>query len=112
VPDDVGAPTAPRVRTQASWWEAAAYGVGLPVAAALLLELASTPLDLRPAAVLLLAVLIAALVGQQRAGGVAGVTAIVLVWFQFTEPRFSFRVTTWSPPAACWCSPSACCWWS
>jgi PAS domain S-box-containing protein len=96
VPDDVGAPTAPRVRTQASWWEAAAYGVGLPVAAALLLELAEAPLDLRPAAVLLLAVLIAALVGQQRAGGVAGVTAIVLVWFQFTEPRFSFRVTTWS----------------
>lgn len=93
---DVGAPTAPRVRTQISWWEAVAYGVGLPVAAALLLELAGTPLDLRPAAVLLLAVLIAALVGQQRAGGVAGVTAIVLVWFQFTEPRFSLTVTTWS----------------
>ena len=46
--------------------------------------------------VLLLAVLIAALVGQQRAGGVAGVTAIVLVWFEFTEPRFSVRITTWS----------------
>jgi PAS domain S-box-containing protein len=93
---DVGAPTAPRVRTQGGWWTTAAVGIGLPVAAALLLELAPAPLDLQPGAVLLLAVLVAALVGQQRAGAVAGITAIVLVWIQFTEPRFSVRITTWS----------------
>jgi PAS domain S-box-containing protein len=71
-------------------------GVGLPLAASLLLELAPTPLDLQPAAVLLLAVLIASLIGQQRAGAVAGATAIALVWLQFTEPRFSVTITTWS----------------
>jgi PAS domain S-box-containing protein len=71
-------------------------GVGLPVAAALLLEIAPNPLDLRPAVVLLVAVLIAALIGQGRTGVVAGVTAIVLVWVQFTEPRFSGRIATWS----------------
>jgi PAS domain S-box-containing protein len=96
VPDDVGAPTAPRVRTPKCWWQAAALGVGLPLVAALVLELAPDPLDLQPAAVLLLAVLIAALIGQQRTGVVAGVTAIVLVWLQFTEPRFSGEITSWS----------------
>ena len=96
MPDDVGARNAPRSLTPKFWWQAAAIGVGLPLVAALLLELAPDPLDLQPAAVLLLAVLVAALIGQQRTGAVAGVTAIVLVWFQFTEPRFSVRISTWS----------------
>jgi PAS domain S-box-containing protein len=96
VPDEVGAPTAPPVRAPKCWWQAAALGVGLPLVTALLLELAPDPLDLQPAAVLLLAVLIAALIGQQRTGAVAGVTAIVVVWLQFTEPRFSGEITTWS----------------
>ncbi len=95
MPGDVGPPTAPTLRAQKLWWHVAALGVGLPVAAAVLLELAPVTLELKPAVVLLVSVLIAALIGQRRAGVLAGLTAIVLVWAQFTEPRFSFRIATW-----------------
>ncbi len=58
------------------------------------LELGPDPLDLRPGAVMLIAVLIASLIGGARAGTVAAVASTILVWWQFSEPRFSFRLET------------------
>ena len=88
--------TSRRARSPNRWWQAIVLGVGVPLMAAFLIDQAPDPLDLRPAVVLLLAVLIVALVGGPRAGAVAGLTAIVLVWWEFTEPRFSAEITSWS----------------
>lgn len=77
-----------------TWTRAGLIGVGLPIAVAAALELGPDPLDLRPGAVMLIAVLVAALIGGARAGMFAAVASTILMWWQFSEPRFSFRIST------------------
>jgi serine phosphatase RsbU (regulator of sigma subunit)/PAS domain-containing protein len=65
-----------------------------PVGVAAALELTTDPLALRPGVVLLTAVVALAVLFGRRCGAAAAAVSTLLVWWEFTRPRFSLRLAT------------------
>jgi PAS domain-containing protein len=69
-------------------------GVGVPVVTAVLLEQAGDPMDYRPGTLLLAGTVAVSVLVGLRAGVIATAVSILLVWWEFTEPRWEATVSS------------------